>query len=174
LQERLKGSAEGLNIDVEETGPYLRIPMLNGFHEAKSISTANLGTPQVADRLVPAPHALKKGDLRGDLAVRRAIDPALDPKHVIQILSGNNVLEHPIAILRLASRIKEIDPCCDEEGRCVEQAFLAIRLDSRLKSTGLPGYPFQRGSGHNFDLGVSGNLLNLIVHYTGKALVAFL
>jgi hypothetical protein len=172
LKEGFKGSPEGLNVDVEEAGLNLRILMPNSLHEAKGVRATDLGTPQVANRFVPAPHALKEGDLRGDLTVRRAIDVPFGPEHFIQVLSGDNVLEDPIAILRLASCIKEVDPRCDEESRRVELGLVAVRSNPGLKSTELPRYRFQRGSGHNFDLEVSGHLLYLIVYYAGEAFVS--
>jgi len=128
----------------------------------------------MANRFVPAPYTLEKGDLGGDTAVRWAIHSPLGSEYLVQVVSGDNVLKDPIAILRLAPRIKGVDPCCDNEGRGVEEGFVAVRLNLDLESTRLTGYLFQRTRGHDFDLRPSAHLLNLIVYHTGKALVAFL
>jgi hypothetical protein len=45
LEERLKGSSEGLNIYIEKAGLNLRALVPDGFHEAEGVSTTDLGTP---------------------------------------------------------------------------------------------------------------------------------
>jgi hypothetical protein len=148
--------------------------MSDGFHEPEGVSAADLGTPQVANGFIPTPDTLKEGDLRGDMAVGWAVNPSLGPKHLIQLVSGDHVLEESIAILRLSPRIKEVNPRRDEDGRGVELDFIAIPLNLGVESTWLTGHPFQPALGHDFDLGPSVHLLDLIVHHAGKAFVAFL
>jgi hypothetical protein len=174
LKEGFEGSRERLNIDVEKAGLNLRIPMPDSFHEPEGVSTADLGTPQVPNGFISTPNALQEGNFRGYMAVGWAVNSSLGPKHLIQFVSGDYVLEDSIAILRLSPCIKKVNACRDKDGRGVEHDSMAIPLNLGVESTWLAGHPFEPALGHDFDLGPSVHLLDLIVHHTGKAFVTFL
>jgi hypothetical protein len=63
VEKLLEGGTGRLDVHIEERCRDLGIRVADRLDQAKCIGTTDLGTIQISNGLIPAPHALKEGDL---------------------------------------------------------------------------------------------------------------
>ncbi len=172
IEEGLEGGSRRLNVHVEKGRLHLRVLMPDGLDQTKRIGTADLRAVEVSNGLVPAPHALKEGNLLRELPVRgTGKDPAI-AKHFVEILGGDHVLVSPISIFLLLGGIVRIDPGGNDDGRGLSFQSLLIFFQGEMVFPRTSFDADQLGLGEDRDVSTLQDLGNPLIHHTGKTFVA--